>query len=193
MGRPREFDVDDALETALQLFWRKGYEGTSLSDLTEAMGITRPSLYSAFGNKETLYRKAQERYSVDRLCIAAAALAEPTSRAVVEKLLLGLCDVATDPHYPGGCMAMNSTLACGEEAETIRHEQIAQRKELEAALAARLEVCKAEGDLPAGSSPADLARYVMTVFQGLAVQAGSGAGRDELRAVVAMALRTWPG
>ena len=193
MGRPREFDVDEALETALQLFWRKGYEGTSLSDLTEAMGITRPSLYGAFGNKESLYRKALERYSADRLCMAAEALGEPTSRAVVERLLLEFCDTATDPRCPGGCMAMNSTLACGDQAEEIRTEQIANRKELEEALATRLEGCQAEGDLPADSSPADLARYVMTLLQGIAVQAGGGASRDDLRAVVAMALRSWPG
>jgi len=193
MGRPREFDVDDALETALQLFWRKGYEGTSLSDLTEAMGITRPSLYSAFGNKESLYRKALDRYRTERACMAAAALGEPTSRAVVETLLYGFCDAATDPHCPGGCLAVNSTLACSDQAAAVRDEQIAQRRELELALATRFEVCRAAGDLPDSSSPSDLARYVMTMFQGLAVQAGSGASREELRNVVAMVLRGWPG
>src|SRR3981189_1908276 len=88
-GRPREFCVDEALAKALRVFWSKGYEGASLSDLTEAMGITRPSLYAAFGNKEALFRKALDLYEHDKLAFVGAALEAPTARGVAERLLLG--------------------------------------------------------------------------------------------------------
>jgi len=193
MGRPREFDLDEALDTALQLFWRKGYEGTSLTDLTEAMGITRPSLYGAFGNKETLFRKALDRYHGEHLYVTADALREPTSRAVVAKLLTAFCDAVTEPGCPGGCLGLNTSLSCGDEAETIRREQIERHANLQRYLAVRLASAQAEGDLPADCCPIDLARYVMTVAQGIAVQAGSGTTRAELHRIVAILVQAWPG
>lgn len=192
MGRPREFDVDDALGAALNLFWRKGYEGTSLTDLTEAMGITRPSLYAAFGNKEELFRKALDSYQATCMIFADAALAEPTARQVVERMLYGFADAQTDCEHPPGCLDTNGALVCSEAAEPIRQELIARRATQEAELRLRLERALAEGDLPAGADPAELAYYVMTVVQGMAVQAASGIGRDRLYCVVKTALRAWP-
>src|ERR1700679_3722681 len=89
MGRPREFDIDAALEKAMRLFWAKGYEGTSVADLTETLGVSRPSLYAAFGDKEALFRAALERYAAGPACYVAAALGEPTARKVAEQLLRG--------------------------------------------------------------------------------------------------------
>ncbi|MDB5405763.1 MAG: transcriptional regulator, TetR family [Rhodospirillales bacterium] len=192
MGRPREFDVDEALDAALDLFWRNGYEGTSLSDLTAAMGITRPSLYATFGNKEELFRKVLDRYEDVCMRFMRDALKEPTARAVVEKLLYGSADAQTDPPHPPGCLGMNGALACSMEAEPIRQELIGRRTAGEAALRRRLEQAKAEGDLPAASDPAALARYVMTLSQGMAIQAASGAGREALHQVIATALTAWP-
>jgi AcrR family transcriptional regulator len=192
MGRPREFDIDEVLDAALELFWRNGYEGTSLSDLTEAMGITRPSLYATFGNKEELFRKVLDRYEDVCMRFTRDSLNEPTSRAVVEKLLYGYADAQTDPPHPPGCLGMNGALACSEEAEPIRQELIGRRIAGEAALRRRLEQAKSDGDLPEDSDPAALARYVMTVAQGMAIQAASGARRDALHHVIATALMAWP-
>ena len=115
-GRPREFDVDEALDRALEVFWRKGYEGASLPDLTEAMGINRPSLYAAFGSKEDLFRKALARYAEGPTAYACEALKAPTARAVVERLLAGTANLLSDPRNPRGCFAVQGALACGEEA-----------------------------------------------------------------------------
>lgn len=192
IGRPRAFDLETALDRALQVFWRKGYEGTSLSDLTKAMGINRPSLYAAFGNKENLFRKALDRYAEGPAAYTRTALDEPTARAVVERLLHGVVDLLTDPCTPQGCLAVQGALACGEAADVIRQELVARRAAGEAALCQRLERARADDDLPADADAADLARYVTTVAQGMAVQAAGGASREELRRVVETALRAWP-
>ena len=191
-GRPRSFDVDRALDCALQLFWRKGYEGTSLSDLTQAMGINRPSLYAAFGDKEALFRRALDRYAHGTAAYVREALDQPTARAVVEGLLRGAADLMTDSRNPAGCLNVQGALACNEVAEPIRRELISRRAGGEAALRRRLKRAKAEGDLPRGSNPSDLARYIATVVHGMAVQAAGGASRGELRGVIRTALRAWP-
>src|SRR2546421_127594 len=103
-GRPREFDVDEALAAALRVFWTKGYEGASLTDLTEAMGITKPSLYAAFGNKESLFRKALDLYEREKLAYVAEALNAPTSREVAARLLRGALEMQTSEGEPKGCM-----------------------------------------------------------------------------------------
>lgn len=191
-GRPREFDVDEALDKALHVFWRRGYEGTSLSDLTEAMGISRPSLYAAFGNKEELFRRAMDRYSTGPAAYTREALSEPTARRVVERLLRATADCLTDPCNPPGCLGVQGALSCGEAAQSVKEELCARRAASEAALKERLERAKTEGDLPDGAEPADLARYIATVMQGMSVQAAGGASRADLRKVVDLALRTWP-
>jgi AcrR family transcriptional regulator len=192
MGRPREFDVDEALATALDQFWRKGFEGTSVNDLTEAMGITKPSLYATFGNKEELFRKALDRYQSTCMTFVEEALAEPAAFQVVERLLYGYATCQTDGAHPPGCLDTNGALVCSEAAEPVRRELIARRTAQEAALRRRLEHALETGDLPADSDPADLARYVMAVIQGMAVQAASGASRETLHGVVRTALRAWP-
>ncbi|MGH9547662.1 MAG: TetR/AcrR family transcriptional regulator [Terriglobales bacterium] len=191
-GRPRSFDVDRALDCALQLFWRKGYEGTSLSDLTQAMGINRPSLYAAFGDKEALFRRALDRYADGPAAYVREALDQPTARAVVEGLLRGAANLMTDSRHPAGCLNVQGALACNEVAEPIRRELISRRAAGEAALRRRLQRAKAEDDLPRGSNPSDLARYIATVVHGMAVQAAGGASRSELRRVIETALRAWP-
>jgi AcrR family transcriptional regulator len=192
LGRPRCFDIDRALDRALQLFWRKGYEGTSLSDLTKAVGVNRPSLYAAFGDKEAMFRKALDRYSNGPAAYTQEALKESTARAVVERLLRGAADLNSAPRNPGGCLTVQGALACGEAAEPVRQELTAHRAAGEAALRRRFRRAKSEGDLPATVNPTDLARYVATIVYGMAVQAAGGASRDQLQHVVEMALRTLP-
>jgi AcrR family transcriptional regulator len=191
-GRPRSFDIDSALDRALQVFWRKGYEGASLSDLTKAVGVNRPSLYAAFGDKEALFGKALDRYLNGPAAYTQEALKEATARAVIERLLRGAADLNTASRNPGGCLMVQGALACGEAADSIRKELIASRAAGEAALRRRLQRAKSDGDLPATVNPADLARYVATVIYGMSVQAAGGASRGELRHVVEMTLRTLP-
>jgi AcrR family transcriptional regulator len=191
-GRPREFCVDSALAAALRVFWSKGYEGASLSDLTEAMGITRPSLYAAFGNKEALFRKALDLYEREKLAYVGEALDEPTARRVAERLLRGALENQANECEPKGCLGVISSVACGTEAESVRHEVIARRQSVHAALAERFERAKQEGDLPAGIDPEGLTGYLAALLQGLSVQAGSGATKEQLEALVATSLAVWP-
>ncbi len=191
-GRPREFDAEKALGRALKVFWRKGYEGATLADLTRAMGINRPSLYASFGSKEGLFRRALDRYAEGPAAFVSAALDEPTARAVAERLLGGGIDMLTDSRNPHGCLMVQGALACGEAAESVRREMVARRAAVEEAVRQRFARALAEGDLPADTDPADLARYLVTVLRGMAVQAAGGTGREELRRVVRMALRCWP-
>jgi AcrR family transcriptional regulator len=192
-GRPREFDVARALDRALEVFWRKGYEGASLSDLTRAMGINRPSLYAAFGNKEELFRRALDRYAEGPAAYVRQALGEPTARAVAERLLYGAAELLTDRKNPRGCLLVQGALACGETADSVRRVLVARRVAGEREVRRRFECARAEGDLPGDTDPADLARFVMTVIRGMSVQAAGGASRPELWRVAEMALRAWPG
>jgi AcrR family transcriptional regulator len=192
MGRPREFDVERALDRALDVFWRNGYEGASISDLTEAMGINPPSLYAAFGNKEGLFRKALDRYAEHRTRFWDEALAAGTTRGMVEHLLRASADFLTEECNPPGCLFVRSTLLCSEAADAIRRELDARRAGGELLLRERLERAKDDGELPDGLEPADFARYIMTVLEGMSVRAAAGANRAELHKVADMALRTWP-
>ena len=192
-GRPREFDPDKALDQAMAVFWKKGYEGASLPDLTRAMGINRPSLYAAFGNKESLFRKAMDRYMGGPAAHVTEALAAPTAREVAARLLHGGIDIVADGKGPGGCFMVQSALACGDSAEALRKEVADRRAAGEAAVRARLERAHKEGDLPKEVDAATLARYLMAVTYGMAVLAAGGATRDDLTVVADMALRAVPG
>ncbi|WP_063048548.1 TetR/AcrR family transcriptional regulator [Nocardia arthritidis] len=190
-GRPRGFDIDSALDRALEVFWRYGYEGAALSDLTAAMGINRPSLYAAFGSKAELFDRVLQRYADGPGHYVAEALARPTARAVAAAFLQGAIGLTTGHDSPG-CLSVRSVQACGPEAEHSRKAAIAVRLASEAALRRRLERARADGDLPRGSKPADLARYLLTISDGIAVQAAAGAKPTHLRRTVDIALRAWP-
>ena len=192
MGRPREFDLDRALDHALEVFWRNGYEGASIAELTEAMGINPPSLYAAFGNKEELFRKALERYVAQYARYWDDALAVPTARGMVEHLLREAANFLSDECNPRGCLMVRSVVSCGDAAEAIQQQLAAQRSEAEARVRARLERAKDEGLMPPDLDPGDFARYLMAVMEGMAVRAAGGAGRQELERIAEMALRMWP-
>lgn len=192
IGRPRSFDLNAALNAAMRVFWHKGYEGSSLADLTKAMGINRPSLYAAFGDKETLFRKVLDRYSEGPAGRIRETLQEPTAFKVAEKLLLGTAELLTDPRHPSGCLMVQSALVCGEGANRIRRELALRRSAGESALRRRFKRAVVEGDLPPESDPEDLARFVITVSQGMAVQAAGGATRKDLEGIARAAMRAWP-
>lgn len=192
MGRVREFCVEDALSKALEVFWRYGFEGASMTDLTTAMGITRPSLYATYGNKEELFRKALDLYDEIYLGFAREALKAPTSREVATRVLNGFVEVATAETCPRGCMGTNGALACSTAADPIKAELVQRRNAFESVLRKRLERAKVAGDLPPEANPADLARFVMTLSGGIAVQAAGGTTRAALKRVVDVALSVWP-
>ena len=192
MGRPRAFDMDQALDQALHVFWEKGYDGASIADLTEAMGINPPSLYAAFGNKEALFKKALDRYEAKRDQIMEEAFAAPTAREAMTRLLEGTAERLSDKCNPRGCLMVQGALSGGEECEAVKRDLSSRRAGGEALIRKRLKRAKREGDLPSNVDPAALARFVATVMYGMAVQAGGGAAPKELRAIVNTALRAWP-
>jgi AcrR family transcriptional regulator len=192
-GRPRGFDAQEALDQALRVFWEHGYEGASLADLTKAMGINRPSMYAAFGNKEELFRKVVDRYANHAANHVREGLLEPTARGAIKRILLAAADALSTRGIPRGCLMVQGALACGEEANSVRRELCSRRAAGETTIRKRLERAKAEGDLPAGTDPAELAGYVTTVLHGMSVQATSGASREKLRRIAERAMEAWPG
>jgi AcrR family transcriptional regulator len=192
MGRPRGFDADEALAKAVRVFWAQGYEGASLDDLTAAMGITRMSMYRAFGNKEELFGKALQWYTDGPAAYFARALRQPTARAVAGAYLEGAVHASTMPDCPPGCLGVQGSLAAGDTGRPARDLLAAWREEGVTHLRDRFRRAVDEGDLPAAADPGMLARYLMTVANGIAVQAAGGTGREELQRVADMALTSWP-
>ena len=192
-GRPRSFCTDTVLDRAMTVFWRKGYEGASLSDLTEAMGINPPSLYAAFGNKEGLFRAVLERYDARRQALMDRVLTAPDPPAVARQFLEGVADFSADTEgrSPPGCLLVQSGLSC---SDADIPEALAQhRAEKERALRERFERDKKSGKLPRNANPATLASYLVAMANGMCVQASAGATRKQLRDIIDVALAAWPG
>ena len=189
MGRPREFDAETALDQAMEVFWRHGYEGATIAQLTEAMGINPPSLYACFGNKEGLLKAALDRYTKLRNVWMDEVVAAPTARDVVERMLMGIADKQTDPANPPGCLLVQGGIACGTGSESVPFELAARRSQNEDQLRDRFIRAKAEGDLKPTSDPAALARYVSAVSVGMGVMASSGSDREALQQVASVAVQ----
>jgi len=191
-GRPREFDMDQAVERALALFWQCGYEGTSMSDLTDALGITRASLYAAFGSKEGLFQRVMDRYEAEAGGYRIAADQAPTSLEAVRLWLTGPVELHGNKKNPAGCLGVQGALACGVESDAIRSDLASRRHQGEVAIRRRLQRAAKEHDLPGEDDPADLARYLSALIYGMAVLAAGGATRGELKGVADVAFRHWP-
>jgi AcrR family transcriptional regulator len=192
MGRPRCFREEEALDAAMRVFWDKGYEGASLDDLTEAMGINRSSLYATFGDKEELFEKVMSRYCEGPMAYMAEALQQPTARQVIETILRKTVKALADPENPRGCLLLQGGLACGSDAEAARQAMIEHRTAGFRGIQKRMHRAQADGDLPKDVNPTDLARYVTIVLNGLSIQAVNGATPSEMKRAVAMALRSMP-
>ncbi|GAB3277265.1 TetR/AcrR family transcriptional regulator [Kineosporia babensis] len=191
-GRPRGFDAEEALERAMLVFWKQGYEGASLSDLTEAMGITKTSMYRAFGNKDELFLKALARYDQGPAAYGRRAAAEPTARAAAEAFLNGAVVTTTGIDTPAGCLGVQGALATSELGQAAHQALVAWRAEGRALMRQRFQRAVDEGDLPASADPDQLARYLLTVAYGIAVQAAGGLSREELQPIADTALLGWP-
>jgi AcrR family transcriptional regulator len=192
-GRPRSFCKEDALDRAMTVFWRNGYEGASLAHLTEAMGINSPSLYACFGSKEGLFKAVLERYDERRNTFMTQVIAAPTAAAVAETFLYGVAEfvAATGGLNPPGCLMLQGGISCGD---AVIPDMLAKhRAEKEAMLRTRFEQARKTGDLAKNSDPAALARYLMVMSNGIGVQAAAGATAKELREVATIALANWPG
>ncbi|MEW2518448.1 TetR/AcrR family transcriptional regulator [Actinacidiphila alni] len=191
-GRPRGFDADEALERAMLVFWRHGYEGASTAALTRAMGISTTSMYAAFGNKEELFRKVLDRYTEGPSAYMARAMAEPTALAVATAILTGTVRTTTRPAHPHGCLGVQGALSAGDAAQEVRDLLAAWRDSGYTSVRERFERAVADGDLPATTDPALLARYVTTIGYGIAVQAAGGVPRADLQELADAALLNWP-
>jgi len=192
MARQREFDIDEAVSKATALFWEHGYDRTSLADLTRTIGCKPPSFYFAFGSKDGLFRIVLERYYETYLGAAEAALREPTSRRVVEGMLGRLADIYTDPSHPLGCLAIKCSMSGAQTAEALLQRQTELRALRRGRLITRLREAVIAGDLPADADAEELARYVLVLGTGLAMDAQAGASRAQLQQVIDRALIAWP-
>jgi AcrR family transcriptional regulator len=192
-GRPRTFDRDVALRKALDLFWERGYEGTSLNDLTSAMGIASASLYSAFGSKEALFREVMALYGGTSGEPPMRALREhPTTRAAVHAMLRATADSISQPGTPHGCMLIIAAPTGAIENSRVREFLAAIRHDMFVTIRDRLARGAADGDLKASPESLDaIARYYTTVVQGLSIQARDGATRADLETVVTCAMAAW--
>ncbi|XXT68367.1 TetR/AcrR family transcriptional regulator [Sorangium sp. So ce693] len=191
-GRPRSFDRSAALRRAMEVFWERGYEGTSLSDLTAAMGINSPSLYAAFGCKEALFREAVELYTeVEGATTNRALRDEPTARRAVEAMLRGNVEGYVTPGKPSGCMVVLAATLGTPENERVRAYLAACRRAALDVLRRRLDRGVVEGDVPVGTDTAALAAFYTAVLQGLSLQARDGASREALQAIVDCAMAAW--
>lgn len=177
----------------MELFWRQGYESTSIADLTKAMGINPPSLYAAFGDKERLFLEAVERYGCHAGETPEAILsAAPTARAAIERLLEAAAREFTDPRHPPGCMVVSSTMNCSAAAAHVQSAMAARRRSSEARIRARIERGMKEGELPPRTDCGALAKFYSTLIEGMSIQARDGASRKSLLATAAAAMRAWP-
>lgn len=189
-GRPRGFDTDRALEAAMNVFWRLGYEGASIAELTRAMGINPPSLYAAFGSKDGLFRAVLDHYQARKMAYVGEIMSAPTARQAATALLDGVIGFATAPEAPRGCLLLQGGLACG--LPDVPQELARRRAVIERLMQDRFARARAEGEWLPTEDLAGLASYLNVVCMGIAIQASAGAHQAELHGVARMALSGWP-
>lgn len=192
VGRPRSFDETAAIDCAIQVFWKRGFDGASLSELTAAMGIKPGSLYAAFGNKQELFRRALQRYLVTEVAFIQETLNEPTALAVAQRLLRESALFLSRRGFPRGCMTIQGSQVITEEGEQIHKELVDLRVRSERKLRDRLSRAVREGDLPENTNPDSLARFLVSIYQGMTIQSVNGASRKDLLDLAEVSLFAWP-
>jgi AcrR family transcriptional regulator len=188
-GRPISFDKDAALEAAMLLFWERGYEGTSVSDLTQAMGLNPSSIYAAFGDKHALFQLAVKRYMEMRARYAGKAMEEPTLEKVVRALFDNTVAFLTTPGHPPTCMTLAGAVGCSVDASSARDIMTEIRKQNEAAMRKRFLQARKRGELSKDINVDDYTRYLSSILAGLSIQAANGSTKAELKRTAQMALR----
>lgn len=191
-GRPRSFDRATALSRATELFWRHGYEGTSIADLTGAMGISPPSLYAAFGDKRTLFTEVVDAYTRTHGAFLWESLEEDDVRAAFAGILRTAAETYTAPGHPTGCLVITAATNCSPHSCEVEQDLRERRVATVNAFQARLSRAEARGQLPAGTEPRALAVYFGSVIEGMSQQARDGATREELEQVADLAMAVWP-
>lgn len=191
-GRPLSFDRSMALNLAMEVFWRLGYEGASISILTSEMGITSPSLYAAFGDKQSLYVEALDRY-MHRSGLDLQHLLDkcPTAHDAVELMLLSAAKQQTRPGHPRGCMLMGARISSPAES-SVDLSVIKLRKTVQKMIESRIGRGITDGDVAPGTVASDVAAFYVMVLQGMSVQARDGAGQKDLVKLANRALMAWP-
>lgn len=191
-GRPREFNESEALDAAMKVFWRKGFEGSSLNDLTTAMAITRPSLYATFGNKESLFFQALDHYQHVHMASGRKALEAPTAFTFVKELLASAVAAQLSPHRPRGCLSVINSMQGSDHSQIVRAEVLRRSAEVHKLIVMRLERAKIDGDLPESQDSEGLARLLASVLQSIATLGAASASADELNALADTTLAIWP-
>lgn len=176
----------------MDMFWRNGYDRTSLSDLTGALKIAPPSFYFAFGSKEALFKRVLDRYQSGQMGFVEDAFRMPTAKETVETFLYRKVDAHTDPSHPPGCLVVNCSLPCSADGDPIREELAVMREFVRRQFLKRFRHAQVDGDLAPDVDVGELSRFVMVVSWGLAAEAQAGASRKALYQSVAMAMRSWP-
>lgn len=192
MARPRVFEEAQVLDHAMDVFWRHGYEGASMAELTKAMALNSPSIYAAFGSKRGLFDAVLKRYRERRTAHRDYVLASATAREMAERLLYGAIEWFVDPNEPRGCLLIQAGTSAGVNNDDVPRAIIEQRAKTRDLLIKRLTRAQEDGDLPVSEDPAALARYLLMAFNGLALQAAEGVSEAELRASAERALMSWP-
>jgi AcrR family transcriptional regulator len=188
-GRPRNFDEDQAIDAAMRVFWEKSFEGTTMTDLTDATGLSRSSIHAAFGSKEGLFLKAVERYKSRQMGYIPKALAEPTFPRAIEALFRGIVNYLSIPGNPKGCLSIHGALACGNDGKLVTQVMAKWYRSNENRIKERIQQAQREGELSRDVNAADYARYIATIMIGIGIQAVNGAGRAELTRTVDMTLQ----
>lgn len=188
-GRPISFDKDAALEAAMLLFWERGFEGTSMADLSQAMGLNPSSIYAAFGDKHALFSLVVRRYMDSRAQYAVKALEEPTLKRVIRALFDNTVAFLSTPGHPPTCMTLAGAMGCSADATPARDLVTALRKQNEAAMRERLFKARKSGELSKGINVDDYTRYLSSILAGLSIQAANGSTKEELQRTAGMALR----
>lgn len=192
-GRPRNFDTEKSLAKAMEVFWEKGYEGASMADLTAAMGIGSPSLYAAFGSKERLFREAIELYNAtDGAAVWHETLAAPSAYGAVEAFLMTSAVQFSTLDKPSGCFITLSALHLTPASAAVRDELSARRVHNVQILADKLAQGVADAEIDDGVNVEAVARFFVTVQQGMSIQARDGASRQKLEEIARSALSAWP-
>ena len=188
-GRPRGFDEDQAIDSAMRVFWEKSFEGTTMTDLTDATGLSRSSIHAAFGSKEGLFIKAVERYQAGPMRYIPKALAEHTFPRAIESLFRGMVTFLQIPGNPKGCLFIHGALACAPDGVLVTKIMTEWRKSIENLIKERIQRAQRDGELSRAVNAGDYARYIGSIMIGIGIQAVNGAGKDELTRVADTAVR----